>query len=37
MGDTPWGTPTAICYDKGAEVGYPGSQEKNEKPLYTFG
>jgi hypothetical protein len=32
-GDTPWSTPTAICYGWLPLV----RKEKNEKPLYTFG
>ena len=34
---TPWGTPTTIHYDEGAEVGYRWYAEKNEQPLYAFG
>jgi beta-glucosidase len=34
---TPWGTPTTIRYDEGAEVGYRWYAQKNQKPLYTFG
>jgi beta-glucosidase len=34
---TPWGTPTTIRYDEGAEVGYRWFAKKNEKPLYAFG
>jgi beta-glucosidase len=34
---TPWGTPTTIRYDEGAEVGYRWYAKKNEKPLYAFG
>ena len=34
---TPWGTPTTIHYDEGAEVGYRWYAKKNEKPLYAFG
>jgi beta-glucosidase len=34
---TPWGTPTTIRYDEGAEVGYRWFANKNEKPLYAFG
>src|SRR6266850_771671 len=33
----PWGTPTTIRYDEGAEVGYRWFANKNEKPLYAFG
>jgi beta-glucosidase len=35
--DTPWGTPTTIRYDEGAEVGYRWYAQKNQKPLYYFG
>jgi beta-glucosidase len=34
---TPWGTPTTIAYDEGAEVGYRWYAQKNHKPLYPFG
>ena len=34
---TPWGTPTTIHYDEGAEVGYRWYAKKKEKPLYAFG
>ena len=34
---TPWGTPTTIRYDEGAEVGYRWYANKNIKPLYPFG
>jgi beta-glucosidase len=34
---TPWGTPTTIRYDEGAEVGYRWFAQKDEKPLYAFG
>jgi beta-glucosidase len=34
---TPWGTPTTILYDEGAEVGYRWYAQKNHKPLYPFG
>jgi beta-glucosidase len=34
---TPWGTPTTITYDEGAEVGYRWFAEKHRKPLYPFG
>ena len=34
---TPWGTPTTIRYDEGAEVGYRWYAKKDEKPLYPFG
>jgi beta-glucosidase len=34
---TPWGTPTTIRYDEGAEVGYRWSAQKDIKPLYPFG
>jgi len=35
--ETPWGTPTTIRYDEGAEVGYRWYAQKNEKPMYAFG
>jgi beta-glucosidase len=34
---TPWGTPTTIHYNEGAEVGYRWFAQKNLKPLYAFG
>jgi beta-glucosidase len=34
---TPWGTPTTIRYDEGAEVGYRWYAQKNRKPMYAFG
>jgi beta-glucosidase len=34
---TPWGTPTTIRYDEGAEVGYRWYAQKDHKPLYAFG
>ena len=34
---TPWGTPTTISYDEGAEVGYRWFARTNAKPLYPFG
>jgi beta-glucosidase len=34
---TPWGTPTTIRYNEGAEVGYRWYAQKNEKPMYPFG
>jgi len=34
---TPWGTPTTIHYNEGAEVGYRWFAQKGEKPLYAFG
>jgi beta-glucosidase len=34
---TPWGTPTTIRYDEGAEVGYRWYAKKDIKPLYAFG
>ena len=34
---TPWGTPTTIGYDEGAEVGYRWFARTNAKPLYPFG
>lgn len=33
----PWGTPTTIRYDEGAEVGYRWFAKKDEKPLFAFG
>ena len=35
--EMPWGTPTTIRYDEGAEVGYRWYTQKNEKPMYAFG
>jgi beta-glucosidase len=34
---TPWGTPTTIRYDEGAEVGYRWYSEKKHKPMFAFG
>ncbi len=34
---TPWGTPTTIRYDEGAEVGYRWFAKQHERPLYAFG
>jgi beta-glucosidase len=34
---TPWGTPTTIRYDEGAEVGYRWFARRGEAPLYAFG
>jgi beta-glucosidase len=34
---TPWGTPTTIEYDEGAEVGYRWYSHTGAKPLYAFG
>jgi beta-glucosidase len=34
---TPWGTPTTILYDEGAEVGYRWYARRGIKPLYSFG
>jgi beta-glucosidase len=34
---TPWGTPTTIRYDEGAEVGYRWFARTGAKPLYAFG
>jgi beta-glucosidase len=34
---TPWGTPTTIHYDEGAEVGYRWFARQREEPLYAFG
>jgi beta-glucosidase len=33
----PWGTPTTIRYDEGAEVGYRWYAKNGRKPLYAFG
>jgi beta-glucosidase len=34
---TPWGTPTTIRYDEGAEVGYRWFAKTGATPLYAFG
>ena len=34
---TPWGTPTTIRYDEGAEVGYRWFAQQGETPRYAFG
>jgi beta-glucosidase len=34
---TPWGTPTTIRYDEGAEVGYRWFAKQCHKPMYAFG
>jgi beta-glucosidase len=34
---TPWGTPTTIHYDEGAEVGYRWFAQQRERPLHAFG
>jgi beta-glucosidase len=34
---TPWGTPTTIRYDEGAEVGYRWFAKTGAKPLFAFG
>lgn len=34
---TPWGTPTTISYDEGAEVGYRWLAQTGTTPLYAFG
>jgi beta-glucosidase len=34
---TPWGTPTTIRYDEGAEVGYRWFAQQGTAPLYAFG
>ncbi len=34
---TPWGTPTTIRYDEGAEVGYRWLARKGTHPRYAFG
>lgn len=33
----PWGTPTTVRYDEGAEVGYRWYAQKNVKPIYPLG
>src|SRR5215813_1895907 len=35
--ETPWGTPTTVRYDEGAEVGYRWYAQKDLKPMYPFG
>jgi beta-glucosidase len=35
--ETPWGTPTTVRYDEGAEVGYRWYAQKDLKPMYSFG
>jgi beta-glucosidase len=34
---TPWGTPTTIRYDEGADVGYRWYARQDLKPAYAFG
>jgi beta-glucosidase len=34
---TPWGTPTTIDYNEGAEVGYRWFAKTGAKPMYAFG
>jgi beta-glucosidase len=34
---TPWGTPVAIEYNEGAEIGYRWFAKQNIKPMYAFG
>ncbi len=34
---TPWGTPTTIDYDEGAEIGYRWFAQRATAPLYAFG
>jgi beta-glucosidase len=34
---TPWGTPTTIEYDEGAEIGYRWFAKTGAKPMYAFG
>jgi beta-glucosidase len=34
---TPWGTPTTIKYNEGAEVGYRWFAKQGEKPMFAFG
>jgi beta-glucosidase len=33
----PWGTPTTMRYDEGAEVGYRWFAQRGRRPLYAFG
>jgi beta-glucosidase len=33
----PWGTPTTIRYDEGADVGHRWFAQRGERPLYAFG
>jgi beta-glucosidase len=35
--ETPWGTPTTVRYDEGAEVGYRWYAQRNFRPMYAFG
>ena len=34
---TPWGTPTTIVYNEGAEIGYRWFGLKDKQPMYSFG
>lgn len=34
---TPWGTPTTVRYNEGAEVGYRWFAKTDARPLYAFG
>ncbi|HEX7037883.1 MAG TPA: beta-glucosidase [Pseudomonadales bacterium] len=34
---TPWGTPTTVRYDEGAEVGYRWYAQQKRKPMYPYG
>jgi beta-glucosidase len=34
---TPWGTPTTIRYDEGADIGYRWFATRNHIPLFAFG
>jgi hypothetical protein len=34
---TPWGTPTTIPYDEGAEIGYRWYAKTAAKPMFAFG
>jgi beta-glucosidase len=34
---TPWGTPTTISYDEGAEIGYRWFAKTGAKPMFAFG
>jgi beta-glucosidase len=35
--ETPWGTPTTVRYEEGAEVGYRWYARQNRKPMFPFG
>jgi beta-glucosidase len=34
---TPWGTPTTVRYDEGADVGYRWYAQQQHTPMYAFG